>query len=536
MFLVCAGRVLSACNETPHTCNYTIEKHDNYAHWKECECGDKSGEVEHTFDVSIQDDSTLKSKMICGVTSTQYFYKCSCGAIGDTYIDLNDKKEYHVLNDDGECINCSSNIAICEHVEITELFLDEKEVDCPAMFECDKCNLKYMKSLRYSDMNMPIVDIVGDVASATKENKVPVSFNYYGEEEILDKSGTIKWQGNTSISYPKKNYTLKLDKKLELNSDWGKQKKYCLKANYSDFSQARNVVSGQIYSQIAKTRDLEDNISKLNNSGVVDGYPILVYQNGVYQGLYTLNIAKDKWMFGMKDSDEKTQAILQANDWTSACLLGSEITYDLKEGINLEYYSNEESEDNSYEWVVDSFNAMVRFVNDNNGEDFKNGIRNHVNVERAIDSLIYTCIIGGNDNTAKNILWVTFDGVTWLPSMYDMDSTWGLTWYNGGVSSDQFTWYNATTLGNALWNKLYSNFKSEIEDRYKELRQNVLSDENIEKMFTDFFDKIPDIVYKAEIDKWNNVNAILNEDDYGKEQILYWAKEHLDFLDESVAN
>ncbi len=535
LFVICAGQMFFACDkQEEHICDYVIQKFNKYGHWKECECGSKGEVLEHTFDVSIQDDSTLKTKMICGVTPTQYYYKCSCGALGDNYFELDDKKDYHVLDDNGVCIGCSNTIFKCEHIEVTEIFLDEKDVDCPAMFECNDCNIKYMKSLRYSDMNMPIVNIVGDVASATKENKVNISFNYYGEEEFLDKSGTIKWQGDSSIGFPKKNYSIKLDKKVKINSDWGKQKKYCLKANYNDFSQARNVVSGKLYSQIAKTRDLEDDISKLNNSGVVDGFPILVYQNGVYQGLYTFNIAKDKWMFGMEDSDEKNQAILQTKLWNEECYLRKEITYDLQEGIALEFYSNEESEDDSYEWVVDSFNAMVRFVNDNDGQDFIDGIRDYINVERTIDSFIYTSVIRGDDNIAKNILWVTFDGVKWLPSMYDMDSTWGLYWND--VQPNAHAPFNLSTSYNMLWSKLYANFKSEIETRYKELRQSVLSETNIEMVVNEFFDKIPNIVFETDLNKWNNKTASFVSGDYGRCQMIYWMREHLLYMDSQLSN
>lgn len=533
LFVICAGQMFFACEKEEHICNYVIEKYNKYGHWLECECGSKGEVTEHAFDIAIQNDNTLKTKMICGVTPTQYYYKCSCGALGDNYFEMDDKKDYHILDDNGVCIGCSNTIAKCEHIEVTEIFLDEKDVDCPAMFECNDCNIKYMKSLRYLDMDMPIVNIVGDVASATKENKVNILFNYYGEEEIVNKSGTIKWQGASSIGFPKKNYSIKLDKKVEINSDWGKQKKYCLKANYVDSSQARNVVSGKLYSQIAKTRDLEDDISKLNNSGVVDGFPILVYQNGVYQGLYTLNIAKDKWMFGMEDSDEKNQAILQTESWSDECFLKNEITYDLQEGIKLEYYSNEDSEDNSYEWVVDSFNAMVRFVNDNDGQDFKDGIRNYVNIERTIDAFIFASVIRGDDNVAKNTLWVTYDGITWTSSLYDMDCTWGLFW-NDTYANAQVA-FSLSSYGNVLWSKLYANFKSEIETRYKELRQTVLLEENIESVINDFFDKIPTIVFETDLKKWDNSSSFLVCCDYGRYQMIYWMREHLLYMDKSLS-
>ena len=122
----------------------------------------------------------------------------------------------------------------------------------------------------------------------------------------------IKCQGTSSMKYPKKNFTIKLfsdearTEKLKVNfKNWGAQNKFCLKANWIDLSHSRNVVSAQLAGDIIKTRsnysELPELLRTSPNHGMIDGFPIKVYANGVYQGRYTWNIPKDAWMTNMDD-------------------------------------------------------------------------------------------------------------------------------------------------------------------------------------------------------------------------------------------
>lgn len=98
--------------------------------------------------------------------------------------------------------------------------------------------------------NLPILALTGDTSAMTKDNAVTLDYEYG------DRSGscTVKWQGNSSLAYPKKNYTIKFDNAFEAAAGWGEQMKYCLKANFIDFSHARNVVSAKLWGQIVKKR------------------------------------------------------------------------------------------------------------------------------------------------------------------------------------------------------------------------------------------------------------------------------------------
>lgn len=400
------------------------------------------------------------------------------------------------------------------------------------MFRCTSCGEEYKAELTAEDVGMPILTLTGSFLGISKTNKITLQANYDDGKQNVDCYATLKFQGASSLSYAKKNYNIQfftdktLDKKnkIKVCDSWGKESKYCLKANFIDASQARNVVSGQIYSQILHSRNADDEVSKLDNGGVVDGFPILIFRNGEFGGIYTLNIPKDKWMFDMDEDEEKREAMLIAEGWSDSNLFKDTIKDLEAETWDLEFCSTSD-----VSWVTESFNELISFVRNNSGEAFINGIREYLDVDKTIDTMIYTTAIAAKDNWGKNIMWATYDGKKWFPSMYDMDGSWGLNWTGQKYypSDETFAHY----MNNVLWKKIYTEMYGEIAERYNELRGSVLSLENIEKTFAAFFEKIPDQAWEAECEKWQTVP---NRDTNNFEQIMSFAKARLEFLDEDL--
>lgn len=468
----------------------------------------------------------LRVEPTCAETGAEEYYVCSCGK----------------MFSDDQAVNEIESVPVIEKYahkyHFKGLVTEESEVECPGLFECEECLGTAVLSVTYDDVKIPVLCFSGDISGMSKENRVTVGVTYNDGEQSIDCDATLKWQGSSSIGFPKKNYTMKLLKKgtnkknkVEMQSGWGKEDKYCLKANYIDFSQSRNVVSGKIYSQIVKSRNLNDEVEKLSNGGVVDGFPILVYINGNYQGLYTLNIPKDKWMFGMEDDEENDdvitkQAVLMGDGWTNATALREKVDGNYS-SFDLEYCSTEDTIGD--DWVLESFNSMIDFINNNDGEQFKNGITDYVCVERTIDSMIFTWLINALDNVAKNILWVTYDGVHWFSSMYDMDDTWGIYWEGSKISQGNYDFWLEGARTNVLWQKIWANYKDEITQRYFELRVGVLSNENIKKEFKTFLDLIPEFVLQSEKEKWTEVPSINHS---GYEDIVTFLKESTAILDD----
>ena len=342
---------------------------------------------------------------------------------------------------------------------------------------------------------LPILKLTGDVSAMTKDNAVDLAYEY-GD---LSGTASVKWQGSSSLAYPKKNYTIKFDQAFEAAEGWGAQKKYCLKANYIDFSHARNVVSAKLWGQIVKSRStVPAELSGLPNSGAVDGFPICVTINGVYQGLYTWNIPKDGWMLGMGSG--ATECIMCADVHGPATRFEGEAACDGSD-FEIEYITNEADK----QWAIDSLNTLISAVAESDGSDVDSVVAQYVDMDSAIDFYIFTSLLSGVDNYSKNYLLSTTDGVKWFFTMYDMDSTFGLYWNGKSYSAPAEA--TPTLIGfNHRLAKLLRDYKTEaVQARYKQLRETVLSESNVGNVFSNFITNIPFSLYAEDPKIWPGI-------------------------------
>lgn len=354
---------------------------------------------------------------------------------------------------------------------------------------------------------LPVLYLTGDTTGMSKDNAV--SLNYvYGERSG---AATVKWQGSSSLAYPKKNYTIQFDNAFEAAAGWGVQKKYCLKANYIDFSHARNIVSAKLWGQIVKNRsNILSGLESLPNGGAVDGFPVCVYINGQYNGLYTFNIPKDGWMFGMGSGTRA--CVLSAKNHSAATRFEAAAVCDGTD-FEIEYISDE----TDTTWAVESVNRLISTVMNSNGLDIDSTLANYLDIDSAIDFYIFTALLSGGDNVDKNYLLSTYDGVKWFFSTYDMDSTFGNQWTGMGYNSVK----SAPTLldfSNKVM-QLVRDYKTvAVKTRYNQLRSTVLSEDNVLLEFVNFIAGIPSALYEQDTKLWplipgtktNNIAQIAN--------------------------
>ncbi len=367
---------------------------------------------------------------------------------------------------------------------------------------------------------IPEINFVADNwSSMTKENPIiaqsEIDFNGLKWQGYAE----LKWQGSSSIKYDKKNLTgkfyedrtkakkQKFNIKLDANSkEWGNENKFCFKANYIDHTHAKNIIGARLWSEIVKSRSdynsLPQELRESPNNCAIDGFPVKVTVNGVYQGLYTWNIPKDGWMFNMDENNSNHAVLCCEYNWnnkTSACEFRATAKCD---GTDW----SPEFPDVLPDAIKISFNNLVNCIKDTDDATFKATIGNYLDVKSAIDYYAY-CYYGGFvDSLSKNMILMTYDGIKWLCSMYDMD-----TWAGSYIGGELNIKYNVLCPEgyqekyNLLWERIEKCFAKELKQRYSELRQSILTSSNVIKKFTDFMNIIGSDLYAQDLIPYPNI-------------------------------
>ena len=262
---------------------------------------------------------------------------------------------------------------------------------------------------------------------------------------------------------------------------WGAQYKFNLKANWIDYSHARNIVSARLWSQMVETRhdydSLAEEFKNSPNNGAVDGFPILVYCNGYYWGRYTWNIGKDAYLTNM-DETLDTHCLLCSEDYVSSCFRATAVIdeTDWTDELHKTVPTS----------IVTSLNSAINFVMSSTDEDFVNNIGNYFNLPSLIDYYIWCYAICHLDGLGKNQVLLTYDGVHWMASAYDMDSTFGLYWDGSKFVSHQYKMQSEYETGvHGSTNLLYERLGVLFKDQIKELCKNrsVFEEHEIIKMY-----------------------------------------------------
>ena len=359
--------------------------------------------------------------------------------------------------------------------------------------ECTMCK-------DYSKSYCPKLYFTGDMSKITdpkqtsKKIECDIDFEYRSRGQIVNGAAKIKIQGTSSTQYAKKNYTINFyedstyGSKKKINVGWGAQSKYCLKANWIDKTHSRNVVTAKLGAQMQAKYGLFTNAP---HNGTVDGFPVEIYINGEFHGLYTMNIPKDEWMFGM-DKNNPNHIVICGENWNDPVLFKSIPT-------NLNDWTVEAGPEDDA--TLQKVQRLVDFVMNSSDAEFKANFDQYLNFDSTINYYIMMNCAWLSDNAGKNMLLATYDGKVWYPTLYDLDTSWGTHWK--GTSLYNYSSGVVNGSNSLLWQRIEKLYKKEIAARYFELRQSVLSKENIMAEFNNFKASIPQEVLDRETAKWN---------------------------------
>ena len=423
--------------------------------------------------------------------------------------------------------------ASCEHeydhaittVEASSFCVGERRL------HCKKCGDEITQRI-HATIDMPQLYLDGVLDGISKSSECFARATYVDGKDSTETYASIKYQGHTSILFDKKNYTIKFytdesrrtKHKISVNG-WEPTHKYCLKANYIDFSGARNVVSASIWSDVVASRaQLNESIAQLEFYGGIDGFPVALFINGEYQGLYTFNIPKDERTYNIADNENEAMFVINSDFSDSANFKAEMTEEDKKTVFDLEYSYLDDKV-----WPYERMNDLLRFVKVADGETFRTGIGEYLDVNAAIDYLITAYVLGATDNFSKNMILLTYNGKQWIPNMYDLDTACGLAFDGSSFEKADFCMPSISKSGeissgteNLLWDKLLNNYSEEFKKRYFELRSDVLSNENLIARYAAFIESVPAECYRQEavlypnlpgheVDQLQQITAFLSE-------------------------
>jgi hypothetical protein len=442
----------------------------------------------------------------------------------------------------------AESLAVKEAINAVQLDLD-----------AEKEKIGYTFNSQYSKYPIPILYLYDDgsmaqlvsKASGTLKDSVRYNFPQFGIAGTLSK---VKVQGSSSQWYPKKNYTLTFENKF--NAGWGLQKKYAIKANWVDFSHARNVVCAKLWGDVRRTSIKSDDlmtdqvgnyITDQNenkilteadpmlsvglNMGAIDGFPIAVVINNVYWGLYSFTIPKDGWMAKMNDGDREAIVSAELHNVTTQFKALAAVDSDgnlTGQDFSMEYCKDEDNQS----WIATSLNQMIQAVMNSTGSNYKSTCGEHIDIDSAIDYYIFNCLINNTDGLDKNYLLDTFDGVKWYFAAYDMDGVLGNNWDGRSyLSPDGGCTFRAYQDNHRLMHLIYTYDTSRLCARYRSLRNGALSEVNVTQKIMNYCVNISKGNHDYEVLRWPEIPGT---DTNTHEQILSWYRLRCIALDAEI--
>lgn len=389
----------------------------------------------------------------------------------------------------------------------------------------DKC-IPYSIPEKFKELEKAITNnIFNDLpqisinANNINDNYVNGTFTFTDKSRKINGYLQIAFQGDSSKSYPKKNYKIKLfqDQQLtnkydiKFKSSWLKDNTFNLKANWIDATQARNLVNADLFYQATastpfENKSVEAKLSKSQKLGQMQGFPVELSLNGQYWGLYTLNTKKDGKSFGMSKDNLGEEAI--TSELASSHYSDPNQTIDGKDYATI-------IQDSANDDLKDNFKKFITFITTSSDDDFRTHLQDYIDVHSVINVMLFGTMSQMWDSMTKSSILLTWNNGKYFYNIpYDLDSTWNLFWNGSKLTDDDPSGGWGDDFGmlknsfNTLWSRVYNLFLPEIKEQYSKLRSGVWSTANIISDYKKFIDNIPEDSYEREHLRWPNIPSL----------------------------
>lgn len=507
-----------------------------------------------------------------------------------SYRDADGKKHEHdmeVTNLDVSNLNLKGN-----SVNNIQDALKANGFDVKTPIDWSESSFIQIPEPRFAIINVSNIDSMP--TTKTQNKKAFLEFwdmqgNYFKKHAILNA------QGNSSLNFIKKNVAIDLcddewigDETPKIRiGDWVPQDSFHMKAYYTDFFRGVGAVSYKLYDQIVRTRgNMYDrpwkkallDMSKIGTTtkslgnpyvgdyGLLtdtgarcfpDGFPVAVYLNGEFYGIFSFQLKKHRDNYHMDkstaehvhldgvisykilwngnivwgtgddgfevrnpknlyaiggnkyDADIKQEEIAgedEVNTWIAAGQLpdGTVISSKIKKNLQMTAKVKKYIQDFANTINIIKVAASTYESSNKTKEDlkaFKAVFEKYYDVENLIDYIIVSDLIKNSDGFRKNWQWFTYDGIKWWVGLYDCDMSFG-EHFNGNQTTNVLSEHlnTSTDMPNGYVVKYYT---PELNARYKYLAdKGIVSADNIFSLLQDWSIRIGTDFFKEEYKKW----------------------------------
>lgn len=363
---------------------------------------------------------------------------------------------------------------------------------------------------------LPIVEIYGNFGYDYDDGFIRV-YEPGGKHPAL-LSSKKKWRGGITNqnSKHKRNYAVKLydenGNKLD-QKFFGlrKDNKWILEAAQVDMSRTRNRVLTDIWNDFAAKPYYFDKEPKALTG--TRGTSVELLLNGSYNGIYHMTERVDRKQMKLMDYDTENQIqhgqLWKAKDWSYEVFMGhnsNQNSYprnhaasfnknsDTWQGYNYEYPDVDDVKPVDWQTL---YNA-VDFMCSASDEEIKSHFCEYFDFPVFMDYYIFMEILLSTDNHGKNTYFAVYDkqqDKKITLGLWDVDATLGQRWSDAYYHSDlmkpeqDYAQY-ITKEEHGDWNPFrklrdcnINNFNESVRYRYRELRNGLLSPENINHRF-----------------------------------------------------
>lgn len=189
----------------------------------------------------------------------------------------------------------------------------------------------------------------------------------------------------------------------------------------------------------------------------------------------------------------------------------------------MKYPSNQEDNSKYWDFMMDKIYTEF-YDRENITEEY---ILKTYNLENYIDYKIFIHVICGNDNFGLNNVYCYIknmnEGHKVMLFPWDLDMTWGYNWSGEYPTLLYEDSESVSTVNNLLTNS--ENINNLLKKRYFELRENVLSVDNVCETIDECYETIQYPI-KSESAKWLETDLELEIN-----KLKEWYKKRVEFLD-----